>query len=176
VNWQNHGIVAFRDGLLGAVGSGNSSDTFPSARLAPGKVPTDVAVTNNGEFALVTLWDTEACTGEVAVVALTQRDGYLAGLPSEGFFGAIKVLGYVQLPIAAPTRISASVDFAMWMASSSRDAQAELSGQEGRDRWASSEDDPHSAARSGYALIASRDEDEVVVLDLQPLLAFYRSM
>jgi hypothetical protein len=176
VTWSNHGIVVFRDGLIGAVGSGNSSDTFPSARLAAGKVPTDVAVTGNSEFALVTVWDTEACKSEVAVLALTQRDGYLPGLPSEGFFGAIKLLGYVELPIAAPTRISASVDFGLWMSSASRDAQAELATQDGRDRWAASADEPHSAARAGYALIASRDEDAVVVLDLEPLLQFYRSM
>lgn len=176
ITWSNHGIVAFRDGLIGAVGSGNSSDTFPSVRLAFGKVPTDVAVTSNSEFALVTVWDTTACRGEVAVIALTQRDGYLPGLPSEGFFGALKLLGYVELPIAAPTRISASVDFGLWMSSASRDAQAELMTQEGRDRWAASADEPHSAARAGYALIASRDEDAVVVLDLEPLVQFYRTM
>ena len=106
----------------------------------------------------------------------TQRDGFLPGLPNAGFFGALKLLGYVELPFGAPTRISASVDFAQWMSSPSKDAQAELATQSGRDAWNAGTDETHSAARAGFALVASRDENKVAVIDLEPLIAYYRSM
>ena len=176
VTWSNNGILAFHGGLVGAVGSGNSSDQFPFAKLGPNEVPTDVAVTNNSEFAFVTIWDTAACAGRVAVFVPTQRDGFLPGLPNAGFFGALKLLGYVELPFGAPTRISASVDFAQWMSSPSKDAQAELATQNGRNAWAAGTDDVHSAAKAGLALVASRDENQVAVIDLEPLIAYYRSM
>ncbi len=176
ITWSNNGIIAFRNGLIGAVGSGNSSDDFPFVKLDAGKVPTDVAVTNNDEFALVTVWDTTACKGQIAVIALQQRDGYLFALPNEGFFAGMKLLGYVDLPIAAPTRINASNDFGLYMSFSSKDAESELATQAGRDKWMSSSDVQHTAAKAGVALIASRDENKVVVLDLEPLFQYYRSM
>ena len=176
ITWSNNGVIAFRNGLIGAVGSGNSSDAFPFLKLDAGKVPTDVAVTNNDEFALVTVWDTSACKGQVAVIALQQHDGYLFALPNEGFFSGMKLLGYVDLPIAAPTRINASNDFGLYMSFSSKDAEMELATQAGRDKWMSSSDVQHTAAKAGVALIASRDENKVVVLDLEPLFHYYRSM
>jgi hypothetical protein len=176
IAWSNNGIIAFRSGLVGAVGTGNSGDAFPFVQLGAGKIPSDVAVTNSNEFALVTVWDTTACKGQVAVIALQQHDGYLYGLPNEGFFSGMKLLGYVDLPIAAPTRINASHDFGLYMAFSSKEAEAELAAQAGRDRWKDSVDVQHTAAKSGFALVASRDEDKVVVLDLEPLFQSYRSM
>jgi hypothetical protein len=175
VTWSNNGILAFGSGLVGAVGSGNSSDNFPFAMLGPNEVPTDVAVTNNSEFALVTVWNTDTCKGRVAVFAPTQRDGFLPGLPNTGFFDKIKLLGYVGLPVAAPTRVSASVDFSQWMTFPSKDAQAELATEAGRAAWNAGKDDTHSAAKAGFALVASRDENKVVVLDLQPLIQYYRN-
>jgi hypothetical protein len=176
VTWSNNGVIAFRGGLVGAAGSGNNNDNFAFAKLDAGKVPSAVAVTNNSELALVTVWDTAACSAELAVFALTQRDGYVAALPSEGFFSSIKLLGYVPLPIKRPTRVSASVDFSFWMGFTSKDSVAELSTQAGRDKWAANIDDAHSAARSGYALVASRDEGKVVVVDLSQLLTYLRKM
>jgi hypothetical protein len=176
VTWSNNGILAFRNGLIGAVGSGNSGDSFPFVKLPDHKVPTDVAVTNNGELALVTVWDTTTHTGQLAVIALTDRDGKVAGLPTEGFVGSLKLLGFVDLPIAAPTRVAASVDFGLYMVYSSKDAQAELATQAGRDRWAASEDAQHTASKAGFALVASRDENAVVVVDLEPTIAFFREM
>ena len=128
-------VVAFQNGVLGAVGS-NTASNNATARLAPNKVPTGVAVTNGNEFALVTVWDTAAMKGQVAVVALAglcdgcdamnaaehKADGrsYAAwhnwwndwigvypGLPNMGNIAFMKVLGYVDLPgMAAPTEIA----------------------------------------------------------------------
>ncbi|HMJ15100.1 MAG TPA: hypothetical protein VK524_26985 [Polyangiaceae bacterium] len=176
VTWSNNAILAFHGGLVGAVGSGNSSDQFPFAKLGPNEVPTDVALTNNSEFAFVTVWNTSTCSGRVAIFAPTQRDGFLPGLPNAGFFSALKLLGYVDLPFGAPTRLSVSVDFAQWMSSPSKDAQAELATQSGRNAWTAGTDEAHSAAKAGFALVASRDENKVAAIDLQPLIAYYRSM
>ncbi len=176
IAWSNNGLVAFKSGLIGAVGSGNSSDNFPFIQLEAGKLPTDVAVTNNNEFGLVTLWDTKNCKGQLAVIALQQRDGYLFGVPNEGFLSGMKLLGYVDLPVAAPTRINASNDYALYMSYSSKAAVAELATQAGRDRWSRGEDVQHGAASAGFALIASREENKVVVLDLEPLFQSYRTM
>jgi hypothetical protein len=175
VTWSNNGLVAFRSGLVGSTGSGNNSDDFAFAQIGPGKVPSAVAVTNNSEIALVTVWDAIACKSELAVFALTQRDGYLAGLPSEGFFSSVRLLGSIDLPIARPTRVSASVDFSFWMGFTSKDSVAELSAQAGRDKWAANTDDAHSAARAGYALVASRDEGKIVFVDLEPLFQSIRT-
>lgn len=176
VTWSNNGVVAFRSGLIGAVGSGNSNDDFPYLMLGPGRLPTDVAVTNNSEIALVTVWNAASCTSELAVIALTQRDGNLPALPSEGFFHGMKLLGTVPLPVARPARIATALDFSLWMNHSSVSAQQELATQAGRDRWAANTDETHSAADAGYALIASRDENRVVVVDLAPLLQYLRAM
>jgi hypothetical protein len=173
VTWSNNGLAAFRSGLVGATGSGNNRDDFAFADLGPGKLPTAVAVTNNSEIALVTVWDTIACKGELAVFALTQRDGYLPALPSEGFFSSVRLLGTIDLPVARPTRVSASLDFSFWMGFTSKGSVAELSTQAGRDKWAKNTDDTHSAARAGYALVASRDEGKIVFVDLEP---FFQSL
>jgi hypothetical protein len=99
-------------------------------KLADGKVPTAIAITNSGEFALVTVWDTAAVRGQVAVVALAdgcqwcdaakERDlgAELGQRPARLSRASLawattspaKVLGYVDLPdsVKAPTEISAS--------------------------------------------------------------------
>jgi hypothetical protein len=174
VTWSNNGLVAFRSGLVGAAGSGNNRDDFAFAEIGPGKIPTAVAVTNNSEIGLVTAWDASACSSQLFVFALTQRDGYLPGLPSEGFFSSIRLLGSIDLPVARPTSLSASVDFSFWMGFTSKDAVAELATQAGRDAWASGGDDTHSTARAGYALVASRDENKIVFVDLEPLVQSIR--
>jgi len=132
-------VVAFQNGALGTVGS-NTARNKATAVLGPNKVPTGVAVTNGNEFALVTVWDTVALKGQVAVVALaglcdgcdlwnsaahtTNGVSYLAwynwwnewmgvypGLPNMGNTAFMKVLGYVDIPgMAAPTEIAATTN------------------------------------------------------------------
>jgi hypothetical protein len=106
VTWGNHALTAFHDGLLGATGSGNSGDTFPVLQLPAGTVPTALAVTPNNELCVVTLWDPQACSSTLAVVALHDR-GQPWMFPSQGFFQAMKLLGTVDLgDLRAPTAVA----------------------------------------------------------------------
>jgi len=62
-------IIAFQSGLLATFGT-NTSRGEVTLQLDPGKVPTAISVTDAGEFALVTVWDTINLKGQVAVIAL----------------------------------------------------------------------------------------------------------
>jgi hypothetical protein len=62
-------LVAFQNGLIGTAGS-NTANNRSSVKLPANKVPTGIAMTNNSEYALVTVWDTTALKGQVAVISL----------------------------------------------------------------------------------------------------------
>ena len=62
-------IVAFNNGLIGTAGS-NTANNRGSVKLPANKVPTGMAITNTSEYALVTVWDTTALKGQVAVISL----------------------------------------------------------------------------------------------------------
>ena len=181
VSWSNCGIIVFRSGVIGATGYGNNDDRYPCTRLPPGKVPTAVAVTPNNEFALVTVWDLKTLEGSLAVVALEARalehhSWYYAGMPSVGTYTRLKVMGLVDLPgMSAPTAVSATGDVSRWRWASNV-SKERLDSQAVRDRWASGGDEDHLNCRSGYALVASRSEDKVAVVDLGPLYRYMRSM
>ena len=117
-------VVAFQNGLIGTAGS-NTAHNQTTVKLAANKVPTAITVTNMSEFALVTVWDTVALKGQVAVIALAglcdgckaggpyyewwgEWEGVYPGLPNMGNIAYMKVLGYVDLPgdMKAPTEIS----------------------------------------------------------------------
>jgi len=183
VSWSNTGIMIFQNGLIGASGYGNNEDKYPYTKLPAHKVPTAVAVTNNNEFALVTLWDTKALKGQVAVVALEARalehhSWRYAGLPNVGTYTRLKILGYVDLPgIAAPTGISASSDVNRWDWMSKNNVNQErLDTQSTRDKWHNSVDDDHKAASAGFAVVTSRSENKAAFIDLEPLFEYYRKM
>ncbi|WP_219214861.1 hypothetical protein [Variovorax boronicumulans] len=127
--WCTNSLMVFQSGLIGTTGS-NTSSNKATAQLAPGKVPTAIAITGSNEFALITVWDTVNLRGQVAVVALAglcesctpsqpARQGGLdwgewnavyPGLMNMGDTAYMKVLGYIDLPdtMTAPTEISVS--------------------------------------------------------------------
>jgi hypothetical protein len=139
----NESLVVYQNGLIGTVGN-NTANNQTTVKLPANKVPTGIAVTNNSEFALVTVWDTTALKGQVAVVALaglcngcdpynaaahtTNGVSYRAyydwwhewgapypGLANIGDIAFMKILGYVDLPgITAPTEISATTGMDQW--------------------------------------------------------------
>lgn len=136
--WCTTTLVALQNGLLATVGT-NTSRNRTTLKLAADKVPTAVAMTNNSEFALVTVWDTTALKGQVAVIALAGHcdnegkdrcinpDGTAwyryweewsrsyPGLANRGNIGYMKLLGYVDLPgMAAPTEIHATSGVDQW--------------------------------------------------------------
>jgi len=123
-------LVAFQDGTMAGVGSNTASQTT-KFKWPAGKVPTAIAITNNSEFALVTIWDTINLKGQVAVLALgSLADGGKVGGPYDpspmtwpglypgirqmSNFVFIKLLGFIDLPgMVAPIGISASTDFSV---------------------------------------------------------------
>ena len=124
--WVNNVLTVFANGWITSSGS-NTSHNFLKLKLPDGKTPTAIAITNSGEFALVTVWDTAALKGQVAVIALadgcawceakpesqwesnwgSHRQAY-AGLPGLGNYVSAKLVGFVDLPdtLRAPTEIS----------------------------------------------------------------------
>ncbi|GAA4342655.1 hypothetical protein GCM10023165_24480 [Variovorax defluvii] len=62
-------LVAFSNGLIGTAGS-NTANNRATVKLPANKVPTSIAITNTSEYALVTVWDTTALKGQVAVISL----------------------------------------------------------------------------------------------------------
>ena len=126
--WCANALIAFGNGMIVTAGS-NTARNEKTFQLPAGKIPTGIAVTNNGEFALVTIWDTQNLKGQVAVIALAgMRQGYPAGDPNSSWWGEwqavnpglrnlgnigfMKLLGFLDLPgMMAPTEISASADY-----------------------------------------------------------------
>lgn len=123
----NEGLVAFQNGVIGTVGS-NTARNRTTVQLPANKVPTAIAMTNDSEFALVTVWDTQALKGQVAVIAMAglcdgcdpyngttdhisngigyakwynwwqEWMGVYPGLANMGDIAFMKILGYVDLP------------------------------------------------------------------------------
>ncbi|HEX3594781.1 MAG TPA: hypothetical protein VHU80_06765 [Polyangiaceae bacterium] len=189
--WEtNAGIMTFPDGLVGATGNQTAGDTKPHFELPPNKVPTAVAVSTYNEFAFVTVWDTDAVKGEIAVFALRadKPEAFSIpyfGLPNEGGFSAIHLMGYVELPdMKTPTAIAMSGDNGNTPGGhvpgfeygsqtdptknilTSADARTALEREDGERR----------VAMSGQIVVLSRWENEVTFLDARPLAQFVRDV
>ncbi|HEX8330122.1 MAG TPA: RICIN domain-containing protein [Hymenobacter sp.] len=193
--WASNDLVAFQNGLIAAFGT-NTSMGDVSLKLPSNKVPTAVAVTSNNEFALVTVWDTDALKGQVAVIALGTGNRFWGdwsavypGLRNYGLFTFMKLLGYVDLPgVTQPTEISASTDFSAsmdafqgWMMSPDgrngryTKEQLVLTNETNRQSFVNgSNKDRYS--KSGFAVIISKAEKKAVFLDLKPLFDQVRTM
>jgi hypothetical protein len=169
-----------------------------SIRLPAGKTPTALALTAMNEFLLVTVWDAQNQRGQLGVIAVGADDPSNIGNQDAGRYGwgvqswpgvrGLKLLGFIDLPMQAPNSLGVSIStgtmkfrgFEFWRG-------PELKTQAGRDQWnarslqALSEFLPIETqwkllASAGYAVVGSRAEDRVAVVDLRPLLNFYRTM
>ncbi|MGI4776970.1 MAG: hypothetical protein ACRYGA_02435 [Janthinobacterium lividum] len=195
--WINNTLTVSANGWITSAGS-NTSHNFAKIKLPEGKTPTAIAITNSGEFALVTLWDTAAVRGQVAVIAL--KDGCQAclesneaaweanwgswpraypGLPGLGNYIGGKVLGLVDLPddLKAPTEISVTTG---------RDHGRDGGYQTVMNLWNEPIDTVAQRARyyngglagavanAGVAVIVSKSEQRAVLLDLGPLMRQFR--
>ncbi|HET6582355.1 MAG TPA: hypothetical protein VFG69_02885 [Nannocystaceae bacterium] len=179
----NAGIMIFPDGLVGATGNQTAGDSKPFLELPANKVPTSVAVTLYNEFAFVTLWDTDVQQGQIAVLALraTAPEAFSVpyfGLPNEGGFQNIQLLGYIDLPdMRTPTAISAN-------GNNGRTPGGHVIGFE----FGTMMDDPtvrQAFARDdyerwvptqGHAVVISRWEGKATFIDLSPLFQFVRKV
>lgn len=182
---QNEEIVIYRDGLFAVAGTqtsrSGSERPYPGFKFPTNKVPRAVAVTTSNEFALVAVWDTDRHVGQLAVVALEGKYlpfhtwPYMA-MPNQGSFSDFKLLGYVDLPMAAPSAVAAASN-GLWCGPSSTGgkvlSQIDLADDTLRQlvyggAWQS------VVAKGGYAIVSSFDENKVAIVDLTPLFAYVR--
>ncbi|WGV24067.1 hypothetical protein [Halotia branconii] len=186
------GFLAFQNGLIGIAGTGNDGYSLEgylnrSVKLDAGKVPTAMTVTNNNEFVLVTVWDTVNRKGQVAVLAVKNRQNaqekrFYWGLPGWPTVQDLKVIGYIDLPFAAPNAIDVTVSTRLGNPRGNNDNyNDDLNSQSVRNTWYNRQwDDTNNkwkqTAQSGYAIVSSRAENKVALIDLRPLLKYYRQM
>ena len=192
--WVNNVLTVFANGWITSSGS-NTSHNFLKLKLPDGKTPTAIAITNSGEFALVTVWDTAALKGQVAVIALadgcawceakpesqweshwgSHRQAY-AGLPGLGNYVSAKLVGFVDLPdtLRAPTEISVTTgktntDYQRIQNYFNDHLQSDHNRRKYYDgEWS------QAIARSGLAVVVSKSERRAAVIDLRPLFQYYR--
>jgi hypothetical protein len=190
LGWGNNAIAIFKDGFIGALGT--RTDGVPSSnvwgyRFPANLAPTSLAITAMNEFLLVTLWDTTAHQGKLAVFALQGNSPmahtwWYIGLPNAGGFWAGKLLGYVDLPVATPTSVAVVTN---GIRTSPHDTGEQALASYGLvDKTGCHADTmrffahggPYTnvVASHGYALIASRWENKVVFVDLKPLITYFR--
>jgi len=194
------GFLAFANGVVGIAGTGNDGYLaaggdnqlgYASLRLPHGKVPTALVVTPNNEFVLVTVWDPAGKKGQVGIISvlgrqMAQEKRYYYGLPGGWpHVKGLKLLGFVDLPFAAPMAIDAALDVTLGNPRGNGDnGNDDLSNQAVRDRWLTAHKPPagsgnlfwRQTARFGYAIVSSRAENKVALINLQPLLNYYRRM
>ena len=200
--WCLVSMIAYQDGKLVTGNGGNTGRNYAMTQLPANKVPTGVALTNSNEFALVTVWDTAAVKGQIAVVALAglcngctpsapDKGDYWGewgavhpGLPNLGNTAFMKVLGYVDLPesMRAPTEISATTGWDPWV-NVIRDAggnnttayKMALSNETNRQSFVNG-NNVRTYAKGGVAVVISKSEKRAAFVDLKPLFDYYKSM
>jgi hypothetical protein len=199
--WCMNSLTVFDSGFIGTAQT-NTSTNKATAQLAPGKVPTAVAISNSNEFAFITVWDTNNLRGEIAVVALAglcegctvsnpggsnywgEWRGAYPGLPNLGNTGYMKVLGYVPLPadMKAPTDISVTtgVSIESYLPAGVPGYESPydlpLASAANRATFKSGGRNYNTYAKAGVAVVASKSEQKVAFIDLRPLFSYYQTM
>ena len=199
--WCLSSIMVWQNGLIGVAGNPTAKNQA-TAQLAANKVPTAVAVSNSSEFAFITVWDTVALRGEIAVVALGglcdrctpsspsgsswwgEWNALYPGLPNIGNVAYMKVLGYVPLPadMKAPTDISVTtgVDRGAYLQAGvpgyDSPFQLTLSSAGNRNKFKDGGEHFNTYAKTGVAVVVSKSEQKVAFVDLKPLFQYYKNM
>jgi len=192
-------VIAFQNGVIASAGS-NTSTNSTTVKLPPDKVPTAIAMTNDSEFALVTVWDTTALKGQVAVVALAglcdgcdpyhngtngARPYYpwwdewhqaYPGLPNMGDIAFMKILGYIDLPgMAAPTEIAVTTGLDQFSTTMGGGHFIGESSTPLSRHWREFvRGGPHYEryAKGGMAVVISKSEQKAAFIDLKPLFSY----
>jgi hypothetical protein len=184
---SNEALVLYRGGLLGVAGTQTSREgyerPYPGLLFPAHKVPTSIALTTSNEFALITIMDTQTKKGQLAVVALEAKYlpfhtwPYMA-LPNQGSWSAFKLLGYIDLPMVAPNSVAASSN-GWWNGPSQTNNQvlSQIDLNDAGVRWGMVNGEPGWSgiiANKGYAIVASKEDNKAVILDLTALFAYVR--
>lgn len=170
-----------------------------------GFVPTSIAVTGGGEFALVSGWDVQNTKGQVAVVSLGSApqgwkpgqarydwwhgwmDMMHPGFVDQGNYVFMKVVGYVDLPtdMRAPTAIAATTGIHPYttMLKYKPDSDEINSFMmmnspmaANRAKMLPGGEDYERYAKGGIAVVVSKSEKRVAFIDLGPLFAYTNGM
>ncbi|WP_418127829.1 hypothetical protein [Variovorax sp. KK3] len=169
-----------------------------------GFVPTAVAVTGGGEFALVSGWDVPNTKGQVAVVSLgsapqgwkpgDQRydwwhgwmDMMHPGFSDQGNYVFMKVIGYVDLPsdMKAPTGIAATTGIHPYTTMLKYDAAGHISNFQmlnspmaaNRAKMLPGGEDYERYAKGGVVVVVSKSEKRAAFIDLAPLFKYTNDM
>ncbi len=194
--WSEDALVVTNSGVVGTGGT-FTGRTYQYFAFPSDKRPVGVALTNNNEFALFTIWDTSLAKSQVAVVALGAGGNFWGdwtetypGLENDGMYEFAKILGYVDLPgIADATEITAASDFnlcddlpyACWLANHQQFSDLTLSTEANRqtfvgDTLSDATGNAGAYSEAGFAAILAPAENKVVVLDLAPLFAKVKQM
>jgi hypothetical protein len=186
--------MVFQDGQIACGKGGNTVRGLAYFKPFPSNfVPTAASITNNNEFLLVTGWNKNTQQGQLAVLAMGSStptgtfwdyewNELYPGFRNYGIPGFAKLLGIFNLPgMVAPTAIEAVGNWvyqpgAFLPVASGINSSA---GQPGAfplsvaKNWQCFVDSECAQLydTSGFALIASRYERKVLVLDLHPLFA-----
>lgn len=182
---QNEALVLYRDGLLAVAGTqtsrAGSERPFPGLKFPPNKLPRAIAVTTSNEFAVVPVWDTDRHQGQLAVVALEAKflpfhTWPYIGMPNQGSWSALKLLGYIDLPMAQPDAVAAASN-GLWTGPSSTQnkvlSQIDLKDDAQRaliatGSWQS------VVAKGGYVIVSSSAENVAAIVDLTPVFSYMR--
>jgi len=198
------GFLAFQNGVIAAAGTGNDgysgvgNAVAPVLQLPAGKVPTALALTAMNEFLFVTVWDTARRKGQLGVIAVGSDDPSNIGPTDTGRYGwgvqswptirSLKLLGFVDLPMKAPNTLSVALStgtqkfrgFETWRGQGLQTAAERKAwydrGALDYDAFLPVETHWKLLASAGYAVVGSRAENRVAIVDLRPLLNFYRTM
>ena len=184
--WSNHGIVVTTNGWVATAGTATSQSTHPVLQLPPGKIPTALAVTPRNELALLTVLDLKESRSQLAVISLEACAPKFAHdwhqsyplFPNQGSFSGLKLLGFIDLPIRAPTFVAASTNHVPGRLNGpdgniAMPSQLNLDDRGVREGFARG-GNAGFVSGSGYAVVLSREENKAVFIDLQPLLSGVR--
>jgi hypothetical protein len=205
-NWTNDGIAIFANGTVATAGTPTSGSIGALYRFPAHQRPSAITVTSNNEFVLVTLWNTEALRGELAVFSVrgptpNAHTWWYHGMFNAGGIRELKLLGTIELPFATPTTISAVTTHgwtnpndangksmpAVAFTGPDKDTQVDRCYTDAAqipdpnkavtiDSFADGGWLRHLVARTGYAVVASQWENKVAFVDLAPLLAYFHGM
>ena len=190
-------LVAYQNGVIATMGS-NTAENRASVKLPANKVPTAIAMTNQSEFALVTVWDTTALKGQVAVIALAglcdgcnpysngnprayynwwnEWEAPYPGLPNMGDIAFMKILGYVDLPgVNAPTEIAVTTGLDQFQTMVQGGNFMGLENTPLSSNWSKfTGSGPHANryAKGGMAVVISKSEQKASFIDLRPLFNY----
>jgi hypothetical protein len=190
--------LVFQDGQVACGEGGNTaSDKFYMKPFPANFTPTAASVTNNGEFLLVTGWNTDTYRGELAVVAMGSAkpagtfwgyewDEVYPGFRNYSLPVFSKLLGIIELTgMVAPTAIEAVGNWVYepgaFLPVNSRESRDW--GQPGhfplsdKTNWQCFVDGVCASLydTAGFAIVASRYERKVLVVDLGPLFRAFQA-